>query len=209
MEYLVITDHSQSLGVASGLTPERLKEQRRAIEEAQEQLGTGLRLLQGAEVEILADGRLDFPDEVLAELDLVIASLHTSLRQPREQVTRRLLGAIQNPHVDVIGHPSGRLLGRREGADLDLEAVLRAAAEHQVALEINANPERLDLSDVMARRAMDLGCLLAVNTDAHRPEHFRLRRFGIGVARRGWVVKERVINAWPLEQLLEWLRARG
>lgn len=208
LEYLVITDHSQSLGVASGLTPERLQDQRRAIEEAQEHVGPGLRILQGAEVEILADGRLDFPDEVLAQLDLVIASLHTSLRQPREQITRRLLAAIENPHVDVIGHPSGRLLGRREGADLDMDAVLRAAAEHQVALEINANPERLDLNDVMARRAMDLGCLLAVNTDAHRPEHFHLRRFGVGVARRGWVAPDRVINTWPLERLLDWLRAR-
>ncbi len=160
-------------------------------------------------MEILADGRLDYPDELLAELDIVIASLHTSLRQPRDQITERLLGAIRNPHVDVIGHPTGRLLGSRDPADLDMEAVFAAANEHGVALEINANPERLDLRDAHARRAVELGCLIAINTDAHHPDHLPLRRFGVATARRGWVPPESVINTWPLEQLLTWLGNRG
>jgi DNA polymerase (family 10) len=208
LSYLVVTDHSRSLGVANGLSIERLKEQGRRIDEVQRSV-KGIRLLKGAEVEILADGRLDYPDEVLAELDLVCASLHTSLRQPREKVTARLLGAIENPHVDMIGHPTGRLVGARDAADLDIEAVLQAAAERGVALEINASPDRLDLSDIHARRARDLGCLIAINTDAHRPEHFDLRVYGVGVARRAWLGPEQVVNTWPVDRLLSWLRGRG
>jgi DNA polymerase (family 10) len=208
LSYLVVTDHSRSLGVANGLSIERLKEQGRRIDEVQRSV-KGIRLLKGAEVEILADGRLDYPDEVLAELDLVCASLHTSLRQPREKVTARLLGAIENPHVDMIGHPTGRLVGARDAADLDIEAILQAAAERGVALEINASPDRLDLSDIHARRARDLGCLIAINTDAHRPEHFDLRVYGVGVARRAWLGPEQVVNTWPVDRLLSWLRGRG
>jgi DNA polymerase (family 10) len=208
LEYLVISDHSRSLGVANGLSIERLEEQRKVIAKLQKSLPE-IRLLQGAEVEILADGRLDYPDEVLAELDVVVASLHTSLRQPREKVTRRLLNAIWNPHVDIIGHPTGRMIGAREAADLDMEAILNAAAEHDVVLEINANPERLDLNDAHARRVVELGGLLAINTDAHHPDHFGFRLFGAGVARRAWAPAEAVINTWPLERLLDWVGGRG
>ncbi len=209
LQYLAITDHTQSLGVANGLTVERLRKQRRAVEALQAELGTGLRLLHGAEVEILADGSLDYPDEVLAELDLVIAALHTSLRQTQARVTERLLAAIHNPHVDMIAHPTGRLIGSRDGANLDMEVVLKAAAEAGVALEINANPERLDLNDVHARRAIELGCLLAINTDAHRPEHLGYRRYGVGVARRAWAPAERVINTWDVDRVIDWLQRRG
>ena len=208
LEYLVISDHSQSLGVARGLSVERLREQRREIEDVQRKLGRKLRLLQGTEVEILADGRLDFPDDVLAELDVVTASLHSSLRQDREQATARLLGAIHNPNVDNIGHPTGRMLEQREGADLDLDAIFKAAARTGTALEINAHPERLDLADIHARRAAELGCWLTVNTDAHSPADLGLRRYGIGTARRAWLAPEQVINTWPLQSVLDWARGR-
>jgi DNA polymerase (family 10) len=208
MKVLAITDHSVSLGVANGLTPERLKEQRREIDAVQAELGDKIRLLQGSEIEIKADGSLDYPDEVLAELDVVIASLHTSLRQPSKQVTQRLLSAIQNPHVDIIGHPTGRMIPDREGADLDMEAVMQAALEHDVVLEINAHPARLDLNDVHARRAVDLGVKLAINTDAHAAEDMDLLLFGVATARRGWVEAPHVINTWETDRLLDWLKGR-
>lgn len=209
LKCLAITDHSQSLGVTGGLTPERLRAQRREIDEVQAEMGANFSLLQGAEVEIRADGRLDYTDDELEDLDIVVASLHSSLRQEREKITARLISAIQNRHVDIIGHPTGRLLPDREGADLDMEAVLHAAAESGVALEINANPTRLDLDDVYARRALELGCLLAINTDAHHPEHFELAHFGVGTARRAWATSDNVVNAWPVERLLQWLDERG
>ncbi|MEW5870411.1 MAG: DNA polymerase/3'-5' exonuclease PolX [Chloroflexota bacterium] len=209
MRVLAITDHSGSLGVAGGLTVEDLLEQRTEIDAIQGELGDSLRLLQGCEVEIRADGTLDFPDEVLAKLDVVIASLHVSLRQPSQQVTQRLLNAISNPHVDIIGHPTGRMIPNREGADLDMDAVLEAAAEHGVALEINAHPARLDLDDVYARRAIEMGIPLAINTDAHSESDLDMLHFGVATARRGWVTPEDVINAWDRERLLTWLRQRG
>lgn len=208
LAYLVISDHSRSLGVANGLSVKRLREQREAIEGAQQALGSDITLLQGAEVEILANGALDYPDDVLAELDIVIASVHTSLRQPREKITQRMLGAIGNPHVDVIAHPTGRLIGRREPGDFDMDRILQAAASHDVILEINANPERLDLNDVYARRAIELGCRLAINTDAHRAEHLDFRIYGVAIARRAWASAEQIVNCWPLPRLFQWLAER-
>ena len=209
MKILAITDHSGSLGVAGGLSAEDLKKQRAEIDAVQAELGDTIHLLQGSEVEIRADGSLDFPDDVLAELDIVIASLHVSLRQPRQQVTERLLNAIRNPHVDIIGHPTGRMIPNREGADLDMDAVLAAAVESGVALEINAHPARLDLDDVYARRAIDLGAILTVNTDAHSAADLDLIRFGVATARRAWVGPQHVINTWDGERLLKWLKGRG
>ncbi|GBD10026.1 DNA polymerase/3'-5' exonuclease PolX [Candidatus Thermoflexus japonica] len=206
--YMLLTDHSQSLGVAKGLTPERLWEQRREIEAVNAELGDGFRVLHGAEVEIRADGSLDYPDEVLAALDLVVASVHTGLRQEREKVTARFLAAIRHPHVHIIAHPTGRLLGEREGADADWEAVLRAAAETGTLLEINANPARLDLPDVLARRALELGCKLVISTDAHSPGEFDLIHFGVAVARRAWATREDIANTWPLERLLAWAKEK-
>ncbi len=208
LKCLAITDHSQGLGVTNGLTPERLRAQRREIDAVQGQLGPGFVLLQGTEVEIRADGTLDFTDDVLGDLDLVVASLHTSLSQDRERVTGRLLNAIRNHNVDIIGHPTGRRLPNRDGADLDLEAVFKAAAECGVALEINSNPERLDLDGMYARRAVELGCLLAINTDAHGVNWFDHAQFGVLTARRGWVTADRVINTWSSEKLLAWLDER-
>lgn len=208
LRVLAITDHSQSLGVANGLSPERLRAQRKEIDAAQAELGDSILLLQGVEMEIRADGMLDLDDDTLAGLDIVIASLHVGLRQPREEVTRRMLTAIRNPHVDLIAHPSGRLLGRRDGADLDWDAVLAAAKEHGVALEINAHPDRLDLDDIYAHRAAEMGIPIAINTDAHSPADMDLREYGVYIARRAWLGPAQVINTWPAERLLRWLRER-
>ena len=205
---LAITDHSASLGVANGLTAERLRQQREEIQRVQAEFGDEILLLQGAEVEILADGSLDYPDEVLAELDVVVASLHTGLRQPRERITARLLKAIANPYVHIIGHPSGRLLPDRPPADLDWDAVLKSAAEHGVALEINAHPRRLDLRPELARRAIGMDIPLALNTDAHSPADFNNRFYGVIAARRAWATAENIINTWESERLLGWLKSK-
>jgi DNA polymerase (family 10) len=209
LEYLLMTDHSRSLGVANGLSIERVAAQRTAIDEVQAEMGDSFRLLAGIETEILADGDLDYPDDVLSQFDVVLASLHTSLRQDGSRITQRLLSAINNPHVDIIGHPTGRLVGSRDPADLDMEAVFKAAAERKVILEINANPERLDLKDVHARRAVEVGVMLSISSDAHHPDHFGLLRYGIGTARRAWVTAEQVINTRPVGAFLEWIADRG
>jgi DNA polymerase (family 10) len=204
LEYALVTDHSQSLGIAGGLTVEDLRRQRAEIEEVNRKLGSTFRLLAGVEVEVRADGALDFPDGVLAELDLVVAAVHSGLRQDRERVTARILAAIRNPHVDIIAHPTGRLIGGRAGADLDMEPIFRAAAETGTALEINAWPDRLDLRDGHVRRALELGVKLAINSDAHVVGGFAVLPFGVATARRGWATAADVINTWSLEDLLGW-----
>ncbi|MGD2178017.1 MAG: DNA polymerase/3'-5' exonuclease PolX [Anaerolineae bacterium] len=209
LHYALVTDHSHSLAVTGGLTVERLREQRAEIEAVNDQLGARFRLLAGVEVEVRADGSLDLPDEALAALDLVVAAVHSGLRQDRERVTARVLAAIRNPHVDIIAHPTGRLIGEREGADLDMEAVFRAAAETGTALEINAHPARLDLKDAHIRRAIELGVTLAINSDAHDVSGFDLLRFGVATARRGWATPGHVLNTLQLEDVLRWAsRAR-
>ncbi|OQY87690.1 MAG: hypothetical protein B6D38_11685 [Anaerolineae bacterium UTCFX1] len=209
MKVIAFTDHSASLGVANGLTMDDHKRQAAEIKKVQKQLGDDILILHASEVEIKADGSLDYPDEFLASLDLVLASLHTSLRQPREKATERMLNAVRNPHVDIIGHPTGRLIPDREGADLDMDAILQAAAESGVALEINANPARLDLDDAYARRAKELGIPLSINTDAHSEEDMDLRFYGVAIARRAWLTKNDAINCWPTDKLLKWLKKRG
>jgi len=204
LEYAVVADHSHSLGVVRGVTADGLRRQWVEIEEVNRKMGGTFRLLAGAEVEVLADGTLDFSDEVLAKLDLVVAAVHSGLRQGREQFTARTLAAIRNPHVDVIAHPTGRLIGEREGADLDLEAIFRAAAETGTALEINAHPSRLDLCDVHVRRAVELGVKLAINSDAHDVNGFGVLPFGVATARRGWAEPADVINTWSVRRLLKW-----
>jgi DNA polymerase (family 10) len=203
---LAITDHSAYLGITGGLVAGDLPRQRTELEQVQREMGAGLRLLQGIEVDITADGSLALPDDALASLDLVIASLHSTLRQPREVITARLIRAMHNPHVDIIAHPSGRLLPNREGADLDWDAVLAAARETGVALEINASPSRLDLNDVYARRAVELGIPLVIDTDTHTPDGFEEARFGVEVARRAWVTPDRVINTWKPGEIEAWLK---
>jgi len=203
--YLVISDHTKSLGVARGLTPERLRQQRAEIERLNATFDD-FRLLQGAEVEIKADGSLDFPDEVLAELDVVVASVHSGLRQERERITARLVSAMRNPHVDIIGHPSGRILGQREASAVDMDELLRVAAETGTCLEVNAQPDRLDLDDVYIRRAIEMGVKLAINTDAHGVGGLDVMRYGVATARRGWAEAKDVINTWPLEELLRLIK---
>lgn len=205
LEYALVADHSHSLGVARGITADDLHRQRVEIEEVNRKMGGDFRLLAGIEVEVLADGTLDFPDEVLAELDLVVAAVHSGLRQGREQVTARTLAAIRNPHVDIIAHPTGRLIGEREGADLDMEAVLCAAAEAGTALEVNAHPSRLDLCDAHVRRAVELGLKLAINSDAHDVNGFAVLPFGVATARRGWAEPADVINTWSVGRLMKWI----
>ena len=203
--YLVISDHTKSLGVARGLTPERLRQQRAEIERLNATF-SDFRVLQGAEVEIKADGSLDFPDEVLAELDVVIASVHSGLRQERERITARLISAMRNPHVDIIGHPSGRILGQREASAVDMDELLRVAAETGTCLEVNAQPDRLDLDDVHIRRAIEMGVKLAINTDAHGVGGLEVMRYGVATARRGWAEAKDVINTRPLEELLRLIK---
>jgi DNA polymerase (family 10) len=208
LEYALVTDHSHSLGIARGLSAEDLRRQREEIEEVNGKMSGTFRLLAGVEVEVRADGALDLPDEVLAGLDLVVAAVHSGLRQGREQFTARMLAAIRNPHVDVIAHPTGRLIGEREGADLDMELVLRAAAETGTALEVNAYPSRLDLDDVHVRRAVELGVKLAINSDAHDVTSFALLPLGVATARRGWATAADVVNTWGVNVLLDWAAKR-
>jgi DNA polymerase (family X) len=206
-EFLGITDHSHGLGVAGGLDVKRLAEQKLELDALDGV--SGIRLLAGAEVEVHRDGSLDYDDQTLANLDVVVASLHTGLRQPREMVTARLVRVLQNPNVDIIAHPSGRLIERREGGDFDWDEAFAVAAQTGTALEINADPARLDLDPALARRASDAGCLITVNCDAHSPSGFAQMDYGVMMARKAWLTPERILNCWPRSRVLEWLAARG
>jgi DNA polymerase (family X) len=208
-KWIVITDHSRSLGVANGLSIERLLEQQKEVRLVDDALGGKIRVLHGTEMDIKADGTMDYPDDILAQLDFVIASLHISLSQPREQITKRLLNALNNPHVDMIGHPSARLVGEREPVDADWDAVFDTAQKTGTALEINANPWRLDLDAIYARRAVEMGIPLSINTDAHAPKHMDYMPYGIVNARRGWVQAKHVLNTWTFEEFTVWTKARA
>jgi DNA polymerase (family 10) len=199
-QYLAITDHSAGRGIAHGLNEERLREQITQINELNQRL-KGIHLLSGTEVDIRADGSLDFPDELLRELDIVIAGVHSAMGQEEGKMTQRILQAIENPHVDVLAHPTCRLLGGRESVSVDLEAVFKAAARTNTALEINSMPDRLDLKDTHVFRARELGVKLLISTDAHSTKHLEYMRFGIGVARRGWCEAKHVLNTIPLAEL--------
>ncbi len=207
--YWAVTDHSIGLGVTRGVDASALIEQRReidAVNETYRAKGIDFQLLQGTEVEVLGDGELGLPDEVLATLDIVVASIHSGLRQDRQRITERCLKAVHNRYVDVLGHPTGRLLGRRAPSEIDLEQVLTACAETGTAVEINANPERLDLSAEHARLAASLGCTLVINSDAHSIGQLDLMRYGIHTARRAWLCAGNVLNVKPLSELLALLK---
>ena len=202
--YYAITDHSVYMGMVNGLDAARLKAQRAEIDAANadfQRRGIDFRLLQGIEVDILPDGSLALPDDVLATLDWVVASPHVGLRQDRQTVTARLLKAIRNPHVDCIGHPTGRLLLRRDGADLDMDAVLQAAAETGTVLEVDGSYPRLDLDAAYVKRAIDLGIKIAVDSDAHHPRELGEIDYGVLTARRGWATRADVVNTWPWEAI--------
>jgi DNA polymerase (family X) len=200
-QYIAITEHSAGRGIAHGLDADRLRQQTAEIRELNERL-TGIRLLTGVEVDIRADGSLDLPREILSELDIVVAAVHSAMHQSREKMTRRIMSAIEDPDVDMIAHPTCRLVGGREPVALDLEAVFRAAAKNDKILEINAMPDRLDLSDTHAFRAREMGVRLAIGTDAHIRAHLGLIRFGVGVARRAWCEPQHILNTLPLAELL-------
>ena len=203
--YMAITDHSKGRGIANGLNEGRLEEQIAEIGGLNQRLGN-IRILTGIEVDIRADGSLDLPDEVLEKLDVVIAAVHSAMGQEQEKMTRRVLRAMGNPHVDVIAHPTCRLLGGREPVALDMEAVFQAAAQTGTALEINAMPDRLDLKDTHVFRAREMGVKLAIATDAHAADHLALVRFGIGMARRGWCEPCHILNTLPVEAFLASLK---
>jgi len=201
---LAITDHSRSSVQANGLSVERLIEHVAAIR-AVDAATPGIRLLAGSEVDIHADGSLDYDEEILAMLDLVVVSPHAALRQPPKEATARLIAAVSHPQVHVLGHPTGRMIGRRPGLEPDMRAVAQAAAEHGTALEVNANPRRLDLRDRHVRIALEAGALISINTDAHAAEHFDFMRYGVLTARRGGTSAAQCINTWDADRLLAWL----
>lgn len=193
LKYLGIGDHSQSLGVARGLTPERVKQQWKEIDTLNEKL-KGFQLVKGTECDILADGSMDFDDKLLAQFDYVVASVHTHFNQTREQMTERIIKAIRHPSVGILGHATGRLLLKRDGYAVDLDAVLKVAAETGTIIEINAHPVRLDLDWLHVKQAKAMGVKFAINPDAHSTEEIALLKYGIDVARRGWLTKADVIN---------------
>lgn len=204
---IAVTDHSQSSTIANGLKPDRLRTHINAVRAANEQI-EGITILAGSEVDILADGSLDYKDDVLALLDIVIASPHAALTQDPAAATARLLKAIANPHVHILGHPTGRLISRRKGLEPDMASIVAAAKQHGVALEVNSHWMRLDLRDQHVRLAVDAGCFIAIDTDAHTREDFDNLRFGVMTARRGWCPPDQCINTWPAKKLHAWLKAK-
>jgi len=203
--YLAVTDHSPSLGVAGGVKLPQLKKQHADIERASKQLG--IRVLKGTEVDILPDGSLDYPDEVLAGLDIVIASVHSRFGMSEREMTERIIRAVENPYVHAIGHPTGRLLGQRDAYELDMTAVVQACAEHRTALELNCHMERLDITDLVCRQAREAGVKVLLGTDAHSANQFWMMALGVGTARRGWLGKADVLNCMEAEELLDYLRS--
>jgi DNA polymerase (family 10) len=205
-QYIAITDHTKGLGVAHGLDEKRLAEEIMLIDEANKKL-SGFKILRGTEIDIRADGGLDLSDDALAGLDIVVASIHSGFKQPREQITKRLLSAIRNPCVSVIAHPTGRLIGERDAYAVDMEAVLKEAAKYGVAMEVNAYPLRLDLNDLHIKMAKEYNVPLVISTDTHVTSQYDFMAYGVSVARRGWVEKKDVLNTLSYEQLIKKLKA--
>ncbi|TET43837.1 MAG: PHP domain-containing protein, partial [Dehalococcoidia bacterium] len=204
-QYIAITDHSGGRGIAHGLDAERLRRQVADIRALNGRL-SGIHVFSGTEVDIRADGSLDLPHEILSHLDIVIAAVHSAMNQSEATMTKRVLSAIENPDVDIVAHPTCRLLGEREPIAINMEAILQAAAKNNKILEINAMPERLDLNDIHAFRGRELGIKLAIGTDAHSVAHFGFMRVGVGVARRAWCEAGHVLNTLSLEDLLALFR---
>jgi DNA polymerase (family 10) len=211
---MVVADHTDGTACGNGLKPGALDDFLAAVArinvrfDKRTSSAREFHVFAGAEVNIQADGALDWPDDALARLDFVVAAVHTDLSLPREQMTQRLIAAMQNPYVDLIGHPLNRLLGVRHGVELDVEAIFRAAAARGVALEINAWPQRLDLNDIYVRRALELGVTLAISSDTHDREGFAVLDFGMAMARRGWAGPQHLLNARPAAEIVRWRQAR-
>ena len=207
-EYIAITDHSKNLAMVNGLDDQRALEHLQKIREVDARMEGRIRVLTGIEVDILGDGEIDLSGEVLAQMDVVIASVHSLFQQPKEQMTERLLKALENPYVRILGHLTGRLLLRRDSYEMDLTAVLKQAAKLGVAVEHNAYPDRLDLCDIDLRRAHELGCNIVINTDSHHISHLDAMQYGIRQLRRAWLTKADVLNTKPLGDFLAALRPR-
>lgn len=202
--YMAITDHSQYLKVANGLTAERLREQKKIIHELNAKYDD-ITILSGIEMDILPDGTLDYDDELLAEMDFVIASIHSSFSQPRDTIMERLKTALNNPHVDLIAHPTGRLIGKRAGYDVDVEMLIELARDTNTALELNANPNRLDLAAPFLRKAQEAGVPIMINTDAHNIDMLEHMKIGVSAAKKGWMKKSSVLNAKNIDDFLTFL----
>ncbi len=203
-EYIALTDHSKGLGVAHGLTEERIRKQMREIDRVNSRM-KGFTILKGTEVDIKSDGSLDFPDSILKHLDIVVASVHSGFKQSREKITYRLVSAMKNPFVTVIAHPTGRLIGERDAYEVDMEQILSVAAETGTAIEINAYPLRLDLNDVYARKAKEMGIPIVISTDTHIATQYAYMSYGIAVARRAWLEKKDVINSRGIRALKKYI----
>lgn len=206
-EYIALSDHSPSVGIAGGIGREKMEEKIEAVAEANDSL-EGITVLMGAEVDIKADGSLDYPDDLLERMDVVVASVHMAQQQKERTITGRLISAIENQNVDIIGHPTGRIINQREPSDMDFHAVLEAAAKTGTALEINAHPSRLDLNDVNARAAKEMGVRMSINSDAHDAGQLLYMKYGINVARRAWLEKKDLINAMDLKDLIQFLKKK-
>jgi len=204
-EYILITDHSKAVTIANGLDEKRAAENIKCIQAARKRV-TGIEIWAGAEVDIMGDGRLDYPDELLKQFDIVLASVHSRMTMPADEMTTRLLKALENPYVRILGHPTGRQILRRDPFQFDVEKVFAAAKKQGVILELNANPERLDLSDRHVKLAKERGMKIVISTDAHRPENFKLMRYGVITARRGWLEKNDVLNTLPAGKFMDSLR---
>jgi DNA polymerase (family 10) len=208
-EYIGISDHTKFLRIEHGLDEKQLAQRDKEIDRINKRFrasGSGFRIFRGCEANILNDGSIDIKDEALAKLDFVIAGIHSSFKTEKEQMTERIIRAMKNPNVDIISHPTGRLIKTREEYQIDFDRILRAARETKTILEINAFPERLDLNDQNIRRAKEAGVKMIINTDAHQKDQLRFMEFGIAQARRGWAEKEDIINVQPLEKLLEFFK---
>jgi DNA polymerase (family 10) len=203
-QYIAICDHSPTIGITNGLTPERLQKQIQEIEKVNE-TSKGLRVLTGIEVDIKSDGRLDFDDEILATLELVVASVHTRFSQSKKEMTHRIIRAVENPNVNIIAHPTGRLIGKREAYEVDMDKIIDACKANSKILELNACPERLDLSDVNCRKAKEKGVKIAISTDAHMDIHLDWMKFGVATAGRGWIESKDVVNSQSLSTLMKTL----
>lgn len=205
-EYIAITDHAEKLYIAGGLTVEEIHNRQKEIDEANAALKGKIRILSGLEVNIDNDGNVDYENDVLESLDIVVASVHGGFRQPKEQLTKRILTAMENPYIHIIGHPTARVINKRQPYDIDIEAIFKKAAETGTCLEVNAFPDRLDLRDDHIRKAVEMGVTLCINTDAHRPRHLTFMKFGVATAQRGWAKKSDILNTLPLDQLLNKLK---
>jgi len=206
LKYIVITDHSKRLAMAHGLDEKRLLQQGREIDKIQKKFGNKIKILKGIECDILKDGSMDLSDEVLSKLDVVGGAIHSYFNLSKEEQTERLKKAMRNKNVDIIFHPTGRVINKREAYKLDLEDIFRTAKETGTILEIDAFPDRLDLKDEYVKKALEFGVKFSIDSDAHSIKHFDYLRYGIANARRGWAGKNNIINAWPLEKMLSFLK---